>query len=416
MDWKRFYSLRVKLLLLLLQSAVASLVLVYLCRQLLQWLLIYNLLFWPLPWIVNHIGSYPVMITAGIIVFVVMFFLFSRGLTRYLKEIEVALQEIGSGQLDVALPVKAADELGAVAAGINGMASELRLYLEEIREGLDKIAEGQFDRPIPVRDGELADVADSINKMAARLSRSIEEERNAEKSKNDLITGVSHDLRTPLTSILGFLEVIEEDRYRDETELRHYVNIAYEKAQSLKKLIDDLFEYTRVNNGYPIRPAQLDLVGFLRQLAEEFVPAAEHAGVNIRITAKVERVIVWADGDLLVRSFENLLSNSIRYGAEGKEVVIAIGEEEGEAIVRFVNFGEPIPHSDLPFVFDRFYRVEQSRSKVTGGTGLGLAIVKSIIEAHGGRITAMSDMWQTVFEARFPLGSSSDLHLLSTSS
>ncbi|MBM7568735.1 sensor histidine kinase [Paenibacillus sacheonensis] len=403
MDWKRFYSLRVKLLLLLLQSAVASLILVYLCRQLLQWLLIYNLLVWPLPWIINHIGSYPVMITAGIIVFVVMFFLFARGLTRYLKEIEVALHEIRSGQLDVTLPVNASDELSAVAAGINRMASELRVYLVEIRDGLDKIAEGRFDSPIPVRDGELAEVADSINKMAARLSRSIEEERNAEKSKNDLITGVSHDLRTPLTSILGFLEVIEEDRYRDETELRHYVNIAYEKAQSLRKLIDDLFEYTRVNNGYPIRPVELDLVGFLRQLAEEFVPSAERAGVVLRITAKVDRVIVWADGDLLVRSFENLLSNSIRYGADGKQVVIAIAEEEGEAIVRFVNYGEPIPNSDLQFIFDRFYRVEQSRSKVTGGTGLGLAIVKSIIEAHGGRISAMSDMWQTVFEARFPL-------------
>lgn len=403
MDWKRFYSLRVKLLLILLQSVVASLLLVYLIRQLLQWLSIYNLLVWPLPWIINHVGSYPVMITAGFIVFVVMFFIFARGVTRYLKEIEIALQEIGSGQLGVSLPVKASDELGAVAAGINGMASELRVYLEEIREGLDKIADGRFDSPIPVREGELADVADSINQMAARLSRSIAEERNAEKSKNDLITGVSHDLRTPLTSILGFLEVIEEDRYRDETELRHYVNIAYEKAQTLKKLIDDLFEYTRVNNGYPIRPAELDLVGFLRQLAEEFVPAAERAGVILRVTTKVERVIVRADGDLLVRSFENLLSNAIRYGSEGKEVIIAIGEEEGEAVVRFVNDGEPIPQSDLPFIFDRFYRVEQSRSKITGGTGLGLAIVKSIIEADGGRVSATSDMWQTVFEARFPL-------------
>lgn len=403
MNWKRFYSLRVRILLTLLQSAVVSAIFAYLCRQVLTWIANNNLLFWPFPWLINNIGSTPLMIVTGIIVFVLLFFLFFRGLVGYLKAIESALQDIGNGHLDVSIPANSMDELGAVADGVNSIASQLKSDLAEIRQGLDKIAEGRFDDPIPLRSGEFAVVAESINSMAARLKHSIEEERNAEKSKNDLITGVSHDLRTPLTSILGFLEVIDEDRYRDETELRYYVSIAYEKAQSLKNLIDDLFEYTRVNNGYPIRQAEVDLVGFLGQLAEEYVRVAESAGVECRVKADAEPIIVLADGELLVRSFENLLSNAIRYGADGKEVVISVSGEVGEAVVRFINYGDPIPHSDLPFIFDRFYRVEQSRSKTTGGTGLGLAIVKSIVEAHGGRISATSDTQQTVFEARFPL-------------
>ncbi|SDW10519.1 cell wall metabolism sensor histidine kinase WalK [Paenibacillus sp. CF384] len=410
MEWKRLYSLRVKFLFILIASVAITTAFIYLFRQLISLLYKHHFLIWPLPWLINHIGSLPVMGATGIIVFLILYFMFAGGLASYLKEIEASFKEIGGGRLDAVLTVRTSDELGAVAASVNRMTAELKAYLAEIRTGLDKIAEGQFDNPIPVRTGELANVAESINRTADRLNRSIEEERSAEKSKNDLITGVSHDLRTPLTSILGFLEVIEEDRYRDETELRHYVSIAYEKAQNLKNLIDDLFEYTRVNNGLPIRPRELDLIGLLRQLSEEFVPEAERTGVVCRISTNLDQVVVWADGDLLVRSFENLLSNAIRYGSKGKEVNIVVSIEEENAVVQFINYGETIPHSDLPFIFDRFYRVEQSRSKRTGGTGLGLAIAKSIVEAHDGSIIATSDQWQTVFEARFPITAVTQFH------
>ncbi|WP_068783717.1 sensor histidine kinase [Paenibacillus phocaensis] len=409
MKLQRLLSLRLKFLLFATGSLILTAVFLYVCWKASEYLLGPYMSPVLLPFrnilraVVNGIGSVPAMAITGLITYVLVYFALTRGTTRDLKEMDEALEEIAAGRLDVRIPVRTADELGAIAKKMNQMTGELNSSLSQIRSGLEEIAEGHFDRPIPALAGELAKVADSINSMAQRLSRSIEEERNSERSKNDLITGVSHDLRTPLTSILGFLEAIEEDRYKDETELRYYVNIAYEKARGLKKLIDDLFEYTRVNNGLPLQVSELDLSGFLRQLAEEFVPLLEQSGMTCRITAGEEPVTILADGDLLVRVFGNLLANAVQYGAKGKYVDISITREGEWAVVRFTNYGDEIPHSSLPHLFERFYRIEGSRSKETGGTGLGLAIAKSIVDVHGGHISAASNRQRTVFETRFRL-------------
>lgn len=214
---------------------------------------------------------------------------------------------------------------------------------------------------------KLGEVAFSINQMSIQLKHSIAEERKAEKTKNDLITGVSHDLRTPLTSILGFLEVIEEDRYQDELEMRYYINIAYEKSLSLRRLIDELFEYTRINNGMPLELSELDIAGLIFQLEEEFVPVTENAGMEIRLNMQEGEFKIQADGGLLVRAYENIIANAIQYGQAGKYIDIDIAKDGDVLIVRIQNYGDPIPERDLPFIFERFYRVERSRSKQTGG-------------------------------------------------
>ena len=287
---------------------------------------------------------------------------------------------------------------------MNDLALQLRTNLDKISSGLGQVASGQLDHRLHLEDdpsNEWMKLADIINRMAEQLDRSIQEERNAEKTKNDLITGVSHDLRTPLTLILGFLGVIENDRYHDEVELRHYVNIAYEKSLALKKLVDELFEYTRINNGMPLHVEELDMVAFLRQLTEEFVPSLKKADMTCRISTELSSLMIEGDGDLLARGFENLISNAIRYGRKGEYVDIDISRSEDYALIKVINYGEPIPQSDLQFIFERFYRGDRSRS--SGGTGLGLAIVKSIMEVHGGNISAKSDRSQTEFIARLPL-------------
>ncbi|MBW7475105.1 HAMP domain-containing protein [Paenibacillus oenotherae] len=384
-------------------SAAATALTLYLGYLLARFLITYPPFIRPLSWIVNNIGSTPVMIVAGTGGFIALFFVMSGSTIRYLEEINDTLQEMGEGRFSNKLPVRTGDELGRIAGSINRISSELQHALGEITSGLQAIAGGRFEHQIPVKTGELARVAESINQMSAELHRSIQDERNAEKTKNDLITGVSHDLRTPLTSILGFLEVIEQDRYKDEVELRHYVNIAYEKSKSLMKLIEDLFEYTRIAGGLPLKRAELDISDFVKQLVEEYSLTFEQASMACRIEEAPEPLVILADGDMLVRSFENLLTNAIRYGHEGRYVDIVIARSGDQAIIRFINYGEPIPQHDLPYLFDRFYRVERSRSKQTGGTGLGLAITKSIIEAHGGVIRAESSRERTVFEAAFPL-------------
>ncbi|WP_334078179.1 HAMP domain-containing sensor histidine kinase [Paenibacillus sanfengchensis] len=409
MKMKRLMSLRLKFLLFGVGSLLLTVSMLFVCHQLAAYILelrespFVSPFRWAVREVIQQIGSVPAMAVVGVAVFVTIYMLLTRGTTRYLNELDQALVEVGLGRLDVRIPVRTADELGNMAENLDRAMKGLHSSLQEITGGLEEIAEGRLDRKIPAQTGELAKVSESINSMADRLSRSIEEERRAERSKNDLITGVSHDLRTPLTSILGFLKAIEEDRYKDETELRYYVNIAYEKSQDLKKLIDQLFEYTRIHNGLPLQLSELDLVGFLCQLAEEFVPSLEQTGMVCRVTVGRKQVPILADGDLLVRAFENLMNNAIQYGTEGKYIDIQVGAEEGWASVKFTNYGQEIPSSSLPFLFDRFYRVEGSRSKSTGGTGLGLAIAKSIVDVHQGQISVASNPQCTVFETRFPL-------------
>ncbi len=311
-------------------------------------------------WLVNHIGSVPLMIVVGVLCFVLFFFLFSRKVMRVLDEITAGIQEVAKGELSHRIEVKTSDEFGVVAA--------------------------------------------SINQMAEQLQLSLQEERNAVAAKNDLITGISHDLRTPLTSILGFLEYIEKDRYQDEIEMRYYVSIAYEKSLTLRKLIDDLFEYTRVSGGsLPLSLEALNLNSFLMQLAEEFAPMLEDAGMTYKIIGGQEPLWIQAAPGELVRAYENLFSNAIRYSSQGKRMEIGLALEGKEAVVRISNYGEPIPAQDLPHLFDRFYRVDKSRSRETGGTGLGLAIAKSMIELHRGSIAAYSENGRTDFVTRFPV-------------
>ncbi|MCV4234732.1 HAMP domain-containing protein [Virgibacillus sp. LDC1] len=398
----KLHSIRLKMLLMLLTSIGITAALLIILYALSTLILSIPAIKPPLVWIINHIGSDPVMLVAGILLFFVSYYMSTKWFVLDLQKIQTGLQDVTAGRFDSRIELKSQDELGVVASSINRMTEQLNVYLEEIRNGLREIAKGNFDTDIPVQSGsQLGEVAESINQMRRQLHQSILEERNAEKTKNDLITGVSHDLRTPLTSILGFLEVIEEDRYQDEVELRYYVNIAYEKAQNLKKLIDDLFEYTRINNGLPLDIREIDMAQFMRQLIEEFVPTLEKSGMECKLAAE-EDLVIRADGAQLVRAYENLITNAIRYGESGKRIDIAVRSDGNQVSISFTNYGDPIPERDLPFIFDRFYRVEASRSKQTGGTGLGLAITKSIVEVQGGEIRVRSDRQRTIFETRFP--------------
>lgn len=398
----KLHSIRLKMLLMLFSSIGITAALLIILYALSTLILSIPAIKPPLVWIINHIGSDPVMLVTGIILFFASYYMSTKWFVLDLQKIQTGLQDITAGRFDSRIELKSQDELGVVASSINRMTEQLNVYLEEIRNGLREIAKGNFDTDIPVQSGsQLGEVAESINQMSRQLHQSILEERNAEKTKNDLITGVSHDLRTPLTSILGFLEVIEEDRYQDEVELRYYVNIAYEKAQNLKKLIDDLFEYTRINNGLPLDIQKIDMAQFIRQLIEEFVPALEKSGMECKLAAE-EGLIILADGAQLVRAYENLITNAIRYGDSGKKIDIAVRSDGNQVSISFTNYGDPIPERDLPFIFDRFYRVETSRSKQTGGTGLGLAITKSIVEIQSGEIRVRSDQQRTTFETRFP--------------
>ena len=278
-------------------------------------------------------------------------------------------------------------------------------YVAQVHRAVSEIAEGNFARQVPVKNNsEVSEIAVTINDLVSRLVNAMEEERRAERAKNELVTNVSHDLRTPLTSIIGYLGLIEQDRYRDEVELRHYVQIAYAKSRRLQDLIQDLFDYTRLRHeGTPLRLDSLNLVELIGQLLEQYRLSMEEAGLTSELRSDEKRIDVSGDAGKLVRVFENLISNAIKYGGNGHVIQVMLRRDRGFATVEITNDGDPIPESDLPYIFDRFYRVDKSRTETSGGSGLGLAICKSIIERHGGSIDASSRTGKTTFRVRLPL-------------
>nr|WP_241433042.1 HAMP domain-containing sensor histidine kinase [Listeria cornellensis] len=252
---------------------------------------------------------------------------------------------------------------------------------------------------------EIVQLEESIEKMRGHQAELIKQEQEAQQAKNDLITNVSHDLRTPLTSILGYLSYIHEDRYRDEVELRHYTELVYGKALRLHKLIDDLFDYTRLESPeFQIKEDTLDMVELLRQLVSEYERSAAEQEVRIVEMYTVENLKIMGDGMQIMRLFENLFSNALQYGASGKKMDISAKKEAGMAIIEVSNYGAEIPAGDLPQLFERFYKIDKNRT--TTGTGLGLAIAKSIVERHGGHIFATSRKGKTTFTVKLPISES----------
>lgn len=275
------------------------------------------------------------------------------------------------------------------------------LYLEEISGTVQVIADGDFSVRVPRRSGdELGDVAENINQMAEKISTLLEEERHQELVKAELISGISHDLRTPLTSISGYLELLAKDKYSDDEERGRYTHLALAKTRRLERMIEDLFEYTRLSGGIKLRFQALDIAELLGQLLAEFEPLLIDSGMKARLQMSDKKILIRADGDLLARVFDNLFSNAISYGRDGKFLDLVVSTPGDKVAIQVTNYGPPIPEADLPRIFERFYRAEKARSGE--GSGLGLAITQQIVLLHGGEIKVQSDSQGTTFTILLP--------------
>jgi signal transduction histidine kinase len=212
---------------------------------------------------------------------------------------------------------------------------------------------------------------------------------------------VAHDLRTPLTSIIGYLELLSTGTAIPPEMEKKYIDIAYTKAKRLEKLIEDLFGFTKLNYGkISMKVSQVDVIKLLSQLLEEFYPSFAEKSLVYELRSNVPAKVITADGNLLARLFDNLINNAIKYGAEGKQILVDVEADETIVKISVTNFGYVIPEKELPMLFNKFYRVEHSRSSSTGGTGLGLAISKNIVDMHGGDIQVASDLNGTVFTVK----------------
>ena len=280
-----------------------------------------------------------------------------------------------------------------------------QMQLRHIILELHYIAEGNYDHRIPFEvRGDLNRIITSINGLVDSTVAAIEEERRIEQSKDELITNVSHDIRTPLTSIIGYLGLIEDRQYHSEEDLLKYTHTAYIKAKQMKSLVEDLFEYTKVRQpSVPINYISFDMVQLLEQLSIDFELEAKRKGIAIQVVSSSSQVILDGDTEKIVRVFNNLIANALKYGRGASLILIEIEAIGTEAVITVKNNGQMIPKASLDSLFNRFYRVEESRSQETGGTGLGLAIAQSIIALHGGYIYAKSNPDWTSFTIHLPL-------------
>ncbi len=280
-------------------------------------------------------------------------------------------------------------------------------YLEAITDNLRKISKGNLDINIPVKSqDELGIMAQTVNEMAVQLKNAIEEERRLEKTKSDLITNISHDLRTPLTSILGYLELINSTELKEEELLKKYSGIARNQGMDLKIRIDELFDYTKLSDkDFNIQKTKISLKELIEQILIGFIPAFEDADMEYQMFFCEEKIFINADAFLLTRVFDNLVSNALKYGNSGKQVDIKLQKESKVAVVQVISYGNQIPKEELPYIFEKFYKIDKSRTSLSENTssGLGLAIVKRIVEIHEGSILAESSINETIFEVKLPL-------------
>ncbi len=281
-----------------------------------------------------------------------------------------------------------------------------QIQLRHIIRELHYIANGHLDHRIDFHfKGNTQSVVDSINALVDSVIKSMDEERSIENSKDELITNVSHDLRTPLTSILGYLGLIQDKQYHNEEDLLKYVQIAFFKAQQMKSLVDNLFEYTKVKQASTkLSINNIDLIQMMEQLAASFGLEARKHGMDITAAESSHPIMIEADAEKLGRVFNNLISNAMKYGKGGHNIYLEAKKlNDKEVQVNVSNDGPRIPKEALNLIFERFYRVEESRNKDTGGSGLGLAITQSIIDLHGGYINVTSNDKLTTFEIHLPI-------------
>ncbi|MFD1410947.1 sensor histidine kinase [Lapidilactobacillus gannanensis] len=280
-----------------------------------------------------------------------------------------------------------------------------QMQMRHIVAELHYITDGHLDHRINLQvNSSLSNVIDSINALVDSTVSSMAEERKIEVSKDELITNVSHDIRTPLTSIIGYLGLIENGQYKDQADLLHYNHIAYEKTKQMKALVEDLFEFTKVQQSHAqLQLHQFDLVSMLEQLSADFELEAQKRQMFIEVAVTKRPIIMTADSSKLVRVFSNLITNAFKYGKNATRITLDAHVEKSEVVVTVSNDGSPIPEEDLQNIFERFYRVEGSRSVTTGGSGLGLAIAQSIVKLHGGEIYATSTSEETTFTIILPV-------------
>lgn len=251
-------------------------------------------------------------------------------------------------------------------------------YLKYVSEKVQEIANEEIGSAIEIKGhDEIAVLGKNINIMSADLRRKFDYERKLERSKNELISSVSHDLRTPLTSIKGYVKLVKDKQYQSPEEMDSYINVAFSKVETLQVLIDELFEYTRLTS----QEIKLNLEEFclneiVQQVVLDYGPLFQNESLSLKMEMPGEEFYVQIDSVKFVRIIENLLINAQKYSLRNGEVEVRLSAQNQGVQMTISNQAEPIDGDSLAHLFDHFYRLEKSRNKERGGPAWGWPLLK----------------------------------------
>ena len=273
-------------------------------------------------------------------------------------------------------------------------------YFNEINNGINSI----IDRSNTLNlSPELSAIEKKIIQIKLELEQRERVSREAEQRKDDLVMYLAHDIRTPLTSVIGYLNLINESPEMPVEQQAKYIHIALDKAYSLEKMVNEFFEITRYNvQEMTMQKEPIDLYYMLIQLTDEMSPffLAHKNTVKLNVN---DGLTVFGDPEKLARAFNNVLKNAAAYSFENTEIEISAAQKDGSVEISIKNKGNTIPQDKLSSLFERFYRLDESRSSNSGGTGLGLSIAKEIVLQHGGTIKVESVEDTVIFTIVLPL-------------
>lgn len=263
-------------------------------------------------------------------------------------------------------------------------------YIEYISSSIKEISKGNLNYELSMKgEDELAYVVNQINLMEKSLLNMIEKERQSDKMQRELITNISHDLKTPLTIILGYLDIIRTKAYKSEDEEDKYIETTYEKALLLQKMVLNLFELVKLNDKeIVLNKSDVNINKLLRQVITDYSGATDEKNISIEYKNSHSPITLNVDLDKICRVFDNLMSNAIKYSEGNGNITVSLEEDEAGAVISFRNKCKRINEEDLDMLFNRFYRGDKARNSSVEGSGIGLSIVKRIIELHNSNIWA----------------------------
>ncbi len=274
-------------------------------------------------------------------------------------------------------------------------------WMEQLRRSIRQVA-SHPERPLDLPK-ELLPLRDDLDALRRQVEGQAEAVKENEQRRQDLIAFLAHDLKTPLTSVVGYLTLLKDDPGLTHEQRAKFTGIALDKARRLEELLGEFFDISRMDlDSGPEEHSPIQLSMLLEQLADEFYPL--FAEKELQCAVEIEHhLMVLGDPDKLARVFDNVLRNAVSYSIPGGQVYIQAQKADGQAQVTIRNEGLEIPEGELANIFRKFYRLDAARSSRTGGAGLGLAIAKEIVERHGGGIRAESNGRLTSFTITLPL-------------